>query len=413
MNANHRHASRRAFGPGATAIAAALIAAASLSEPSGAQAPGGDAGGAATRTADAETVPGGGKVLGQVFDGETGTPVEGATVVVVGPAPADGGAPRQETRTTGPDGTFEFPSLPAGSYALRVSRSGYRDAGLDDFAVRAGQSSRADLPLPPLPREASPDTSTDFEEFLVVGSEVAMESLQLRVDSDQLLNVLSAEELSKFAATDVAEGLKRVAGVNVVDGQFAVIRGLEDRYSSTTFNSAPVPSPDPDRQSVQLDLFPSEVVSDLVVAKTFAPGVPGNSAGGSIDIVTREYPEDFELLLKAKSGFNTNANDRFLEYRDGSAVGKETGGGDTVEQEYGGLIGGRRELAGRELRYKALLNWEVDYDTAEGYQEVREPRPCLNSVSQPCLPGQQPSRSGDLSLGQLFLSGGRFDLTTS
>ena len=56
------------------------------------------------------------------------------------------------------------------------------------------------------------------------------------------------------------QGVRVIAGVNVVEGQFAIIRGLEDRYSSTLLNGAPVPSPDPERQSVQLDLFPSEIV---------------------------------------------------------------------------------------------------------------------------------------------------------
>jgi hypothetical protein len=96
--------------------------------------------------------------------------------------------------------------------------------------------------------------------------------MTIRTDSDQLLNVVGAEEFSKFAAGDVAEVLERVAGVNVVEGQFAIIRGLEDRYSSTTMNGAAVPSPDPDSQSVQLDLFPSEVVGNLSVVKNFSPG---------------------------------------------------------------------------------------------------------------------------------------------
>src|SRR5262245_13045420 len=220
----------------------------------------------------------------------------------------------------------------------------------------------------PEPGGPEPGDTADIEDLLAVGSTVAMESILLRTDSDQLLNVLSAEELSKFAATDVAEGLKRMAGVNVVEGQFAVIRGLEERYSSTLFNSAPVPSPDPDRQSIQLDLFPTEVVTNLIVAKTFAPGLPGNSSGGSIDIVTTEYPEDFEMAVKAKAGFNTNAINRFLEFENESPIGKETDGASTIEQEYAGLIGGRTGFGAREVRFKVLLNWQVDYDAAEGSQ---------------------------------------------
>jgi outer membrane receptor protein involved in Fe transport len=356
----------------------------------------------------AEAAPGAATLRGQIFDGETGTPVAGASVTLIGPA-AGGAEPRQEVRTTGEDGNFDFGPLAPGTYELRLSARGYRESAPQRVAVLEGRVNRADLPLEPVPAERS-DPMAGIEEFVVVGSAEDMESLDLRVSSDELLNVLSAEELANFAATDVAEGLKRVAGVNVVEGQFAIIRGLEDRYSSTLYNGAPIPSPDPDRQSVQLDLFPSEIVSDLVVAKTFAPDLPSNSSGGSINIVTSEYPEEFELEVKAGPGFNTNALDRFLEFQDGSAVGKEHEGPGPIESEVGAFLGGRGEAAGRELRYKLVGNWEIDYDTAQGLAEKREPREAeIRVFPKP----SQVVRSGDLSLGQLNLSGGRFDETVS
>jgi outer membrane receptor protein involved in Fe transport len=351
-----------------------------------------------------------GELLGQVFDAETGLPVAGVAVVVTGPAPREGEEPRQEARETGPDGSFEFPSLPAGSYAIGFSKPGYRPSKID-FLVRAGQANRADLPLSPLAGDQPPDQPTDIEELVVVGSTMAMQSLELRVVSDQLLNVLSAEELSRYAASDVAEGLKRVAGVNVVEGQFAIIRGLEDRYSSTLFNSAPVPSPDPDRQSVQLDLFPSEVVDDLVVAKTFGPALPSNSAAGSINIITNEYPEELEVSVKAAGGFNDNAVDRFLGLQSGSPVGTEDDELLPVDLEFGAFLGGRREFAEREVRFKGLYTWEREFDTLEGFQEAREPK--RRNLPGENVPGEKFVQSGGLSLGELFLTEGRFDLTES
>jgi len=415
MNANPLLTSRRALPARPATIVAGLLAVALVSAPSWAQAPkSADPSGAANaveRRARGEAAAGDGRLLGQVFDGETGKPVQGATVVVVWPAPADGSEARQETRVTGADGSFEFASIPAGSYSLRFSASGYRDSTQDAFTVLPDQSNRADFPLPPLPRETTPDPRAGIEEFVVVGSEMAMESLQLRVDSDELLNVLSAEELSRFAATDVAEGLKRVAGVNIVEGQFAIIRGLEDRYSGTLFNYAPIPSPDPNRQSVQLDLFPSEIVTDVLVTKTFSPDQPSNAAAGSINILTNDYPAEFELAVKGKAGFNEYAIDRFLSFESGSPVGEETKGVDTIAQEYGGFLGGRADLAGRELRYKAVLNWDLDYGTAEGWQEGRQPR--RTEFLQEGRPNERVVTSGGLASGELLLTEGRFDLTTS
>ena len=210
----------------------------------------------------------------------------------------------------------------------------------------AGQANRADAALRRSAAAAEPELSPDVEEFVVIASPVAEILAASRFDSDQLLNTLSADDFSKLAVSDVADALKFVPGVNVVEGQFAVIRGLEDRYSSTLYNGAVVPSPDPDRQSVQLDLFPADVVSDLAVSKTFGPELPSNSSGGSINIVTHaNYPEEFEFKLSGGTGFNDKAWGSFLEFDDGSAVGDETDGSDVLESDFAASLGGRGECA--------------------------------------------------------------------
>ncbi|MDJ0849362.1 MAG: TonB-dependent receptor [Myxococcota bacterium] len=353
-----------------------------------------------------------GTIVGQVFDADSGAPVAGVTVIVTWPPPADGSEPKIEVKVTDAGGAFEFPSVPEGSYTVAFSKSGYRPATMNNFAVQAGQLNRADFPLPPLPVAAAGQV-LQLDAFVVEAETVGemMNALEIRMDSDLQLNIMSAEDFAKFAAGDVADALKRVAGVNVVEGRFAIIRGLEDRYSSTLYNSAVVPSPDPDRQSVQLDLFPSEVVGNLVVAKTFAPELPSNSSGGSLDVGTFEYPPGpFEFKIKAGAGFNENAIDRFIELAPGSPVGKEEGI-DPVDLDFGATLGGRVEFLDREIRYKGVFNWEREFQTQEGFQHTREPsRP---DILREGRPGERVRRSGSLALGELNLSGGRFDLTQS
>jgi len=338
---------------------------------------------------------------GRITDAATGTPLAGVTVRVRGPAEAPG----ESVRVTDAEGAFDFPELPAGGYRIQFVHDGYEEAALEDFALVAGPN-RADRALTKR-TAAAPEATPDVEEFVVIASPVAEILAASRFDSDQLLDTLSADDFSKLAASDVADALKFVPGVNVVEGQFAVIRGLEDRYSSTLFNGAIVPSPDPDRQSVQLDLFPADVVSDLAVSKTFAPELPGNSSGGSINILTGAYPEKFEFKLSAGSGFNDNAWDNFLEFNDGSAAGTATDGSDVLEGDFAASLGGRGSFLEREIRFKGAIGWESDYQTLEGYQEDREPalpqRDGFGNVVE----------SGDLAQGELSLSGGRFDLTAS
>jgi TonB-dependent receptor len=355
--------------------------------------------------AGAEEAVAAGTIHGLVIDSESSAPVDGVKVTLV--LPAASGAPEQEeVRTTGEDGEYEFGEVAPGSYVIKFAKSGYRASTMTNFTVQAGQVNRADFPLPPLPPQAS-EEMPGFEEFVVEASPMEEILAASRMDSDELINTMSAAEISKFAASDVADALRYVPGVNVVEGQFAIIRGLEDRYSSTLYNSAVVPSPDPDSQSVQLDLFPSDVVTNLVVAKTFAPDLPSNSSGGSINILTNEYPESFEFKLNGGTGFNTNAVNHFLKFDDGSPMGTPTDDWNTAKNDYGFLLGGRTEFAERELRFKVVGASETKFQTALGsvgaHEPVRQKTNFLGDVTQ----------TGGLALGELKLSGGSFDLNES
>lgn len=290
--------------------------------------------------------------------------------------------------------------------------------GLLSFASREGRAQLA--PAAP----AQPDAEStevvqaddEIEDFVVEAAimEEILQGLSMRIESDLSLDLLSAEDLSKFAASDVADALKRIPGVSLVSGgtggQFAIIRGLEDRYSSTTFNGAPVPSPDPTRQSVQLDLFPSDVVSNLSVGKNFVPDVPSNSAGGSLDIKTLDYPETTTFKITLGSGFEDEARKRFLEFDDGSTIGRESDPTDIIESDVGASVGGRTGLFDREIRFKALVTHEIDYTTLQGFQETLEPEPRGEFTA-----GEQTiiTRTGGLAKGELGLSAGRFDQTQS
>jgi TonB-dependent receptor len=347
--------------------------------------------------------PDSGSIVGRVVDLETDAALADVRVIVTWPTPAGGGEPREEVETTDANGDYRFGAIPAGHYAVEFVRKGYAGATLHDFEVRAGETGRADMRLAPGGEEAA-GPPPGVEEILVLGARVeAVEAS--REESNEMINTLSSAEISKFAASDIADVILRVPGVNVVEGQFAIIRGLEDRYSSTLFNSSPIPSPDPNRQSPQLDLFANEIVSDLVVVKTFAPPLPSNSAGGSINILTTGTPDEpLIAAVKAKTGYNVKAVDDFLQFNHGSPIGDPTDGWNTLDQEYGAVLGGTTELGGHEIRAKGLFNWGNDYVTATGFQEERGPAP-FNPFN--------PRKPADLAIGELSLSAGHFDLTTS
>ena len=125
------------------------------------------------------------------------------------------------------------------------------------------------LPPPPvLPRPAfAPPPPSTVKQLLAE-----------RAKASVSIEAVGAEQISKAGASDAGAAVTKVAGATIVEGKFAVIRGLSDRYISTTLNGANIPSADPYRQSASLDLFPSQVIEKVVASKTFTPDQPGPCA---------------------------------------------------------------------------------------------------------------------------------------
>ncbi len=152
-----------------------------------------------------------------------------------------------------------------------------------------------------------------------------------------------SEQISKTGVSDAGAIINKVSGATVVDGKFAVIRGLSDRYVTTTMNGAEIPSPDPYRRSAPLDLFPSQIIDKVVVAKTFTPDQPGSYTGGGINIVTKSFPEKAFSNFSFGGSYNpqANLNDSFRTY-------------DGGDRDWTGMDDGTRALPG-ELAVPGLV----------------------------------------------------------
>ncbi len=364
-----------------------------------------------------------GLVSGQVLDQESGAPVAGAAIIIEGTNIAT---------VTGADGRYSLGPVSAGKYTLSFIKTGYIEANITEYQIAGGEISVFPFALPPRPADMS-DEVYELQDFTVTAEEAnqMMLALDLRMSSDSIMNVMTSEDFSRFAASDVGDAIKRVAGITVEGGKFAVIRGLDERYSSTTLNGVPVPSPDPDRQSVPLDLFPSEIVGNLGISKTFTPDLPGNSAGGSINIQTSAFPEEWEIKIKAGTGFNENAEDRFIS-RDGPEARQIDWNPDTLglvnfgrttanagmgtrdkdagtERDFGLDFGGTSTFFDRDIRVVGSFSTERAFSTLTGTEETRFGRAQINgSPTRPRFP-----ESGDLIQGRLPLTNGRFDLIES
>ena len=108
----------------------------------------------------------------------------------------------------------------------------------------------------------------------------------------EVVSVLSAADIARQGDGDVASALERVTGLSVVGGRFVYVRGLGERYSLALLNGAPLPSPEPLRRVVPLDIFPTSILASTVVQKTFSANYPGEFGGGVINLTTRVAPRE-------------------------------------------------------------------------------------------------------------------------
>lgn len=117
--------------------------------------------------------------------------------------------------------------------------------------------------------------------------------------STQVVSVLSAEEIARTGAGDIAGALGRVTGLSTQGNGLVFVRGLGDRYSLALLNGLPLPSPQPLSRVVPLDIFPTSVVSSSLVQKTYSANFPGEFGGGVINLTTRAIPDESFIKISA------------------------------------------------------------------------------------------------------------------
>lgn len=234
-----------------------------------------------------------GSIIGTIIEAESGFEVIGGNVLIANTATGT---------VTDLDGTYEL-KVEAGNYTIEVSYIGFATQQITDVIVKAGEVTSLDVQLGESAIELA---GVEVVAKAFKDTEVAV--LAIQKTSPVVLDGISSAQISKSGDSDVAGAVKRVTGVTVESGKYIYVRGLGDRYSKTTLNRAEIPGLDPNRNTVQMDLFPTNLVDNIIVYKTFSPNLPGDFAGGYVDIATKDFPEQFTFSASASLGFNALAN---------------------------------------------------------------------------------------------------------
>lgn len=151
------------------------------------------------------------------------------------------------------------------------------------------------------------------EDIVVVGRNIPN---QVRA-TPQVLSVLSTEDIARTGEGDIAGALSRVTGLSVVNSGFVFVRGLGDRYSLAMLNGSPLPSPEPLRRTVPLDIFPTEIVGSALVQKSYSVNYPGEFGGGVINLTTRAIPDKTFLKVGGSIAADTETTSELGYVYDG------------------------------------------------------------------------------------------------
>ena len=205
-------------------------------------------------------------------------------------------------------------TIPANTkMSISVVHSEYSSQTINDIVVSKDGQINADVNLTP--------ASMELEEFIVLAPKVkgSIASIMAQEkESSAITNIIGSDQMSKKGDSDAAGALKRVTGVTLVDGKNVYVRGLGDRYSNIEMNSMPLPSPDPLKRSVPLDIFPAGVISSMKVQKSATPDVPSNFGGGYVDIRTKDSSKDDYVKLTVGIKGNSNTGKDSLTYQGSS-----------------------------------------------------------------------------------------------
>lgn len=231
-----------------------------------------------------------GTVRGKVFEKNTSDPAIGATVAFLGTTVAT---------FTDLDGTFSL-SIKPGKYTIQVGYIGFQKFTVKDIEVKENEVSVLNDIL------LEEDTKV-LEEVVVTASllRTTEEALtMIRKKSNLMLDGISANKMRQIGDATAVEAAKRITGVSIEGGKYVYIRGLGDRYSKTTLNNVDIPGLDPDMNTVQMDIFPTNLIDNIVISKNFSANQGADFTGGLLNIETKAFPERKFLNFSISSAFN-------------------------------------------------------------------------------------------------------------
>jgi TonB-dependent receptor len=260
-----------------------------------------------------------GIISGTVNDGEFNDVLPFANILIKGTT---------KGTTSDFDGKYVLEVAP-GIYTVTFSYLGYGTMEISQVVIEPGAEQIIDITLNQLANALDGVVVTT-----TISKNTEASVLNIQKNSVALLDGLSIQSIKKSGASDIASAIKSIPGVSVQGGKFVYVRGLGDRYTKSILNGVDVPGLDPDRNTLQLDIFPTNILDNIIVVKSATADQAADFTGGVVDIVTKDFPTRAEYSLSIGLGYNSTMhfNNEYLSY-EGSptdALGFDNGLRDLV-----------------------------------------------------------------------------------
>lgn len=243
-----------------------------------------------------------GDIMGTIIDTEYNDILPFASVVIKESASGT---------TSDFEGKYEM-ALAPGTYTIMFSFIGYETVEVSDVIIEADQLTELSVNMSPLSNQL---TEVIVKAQTAKNTEASLLSVQKK--SINLMDGISAQMFSKIGASNTAKAIKTIPGVSVQNGKYVYVRGLGDRYTKTILNGVDVPGLDPDRNTIRMDIFPTNILDNIQVIKSFTANLQADFTGGMVDIVTKDFPNSAEYSLSVGAEYRPDMhfNSNYLGYK--------------------------------------------------------------------------------------------------
>ena len=234
-----------------------------------------------------------GAIQGKVTDGKTGETIPFALVELI-----QTGSKTQSDL----EGVYKFGKLPQGKYSIKVEYTEFPSITITDIEVVNNTVTIIDVSL-------NDTVASAIDGEVVITARRNRESVNdlylKQKTAPNFSDGIPAEVIRRSPDKTAGDALKRISGASIQDNKFAIIRGLNDRYNAAYLNGGPLPSSESDRKAFSFDIFPANMLDNIVISKTATPDQPAEFAGGIISINTKSIPDKKFYSLTVGGGYNT------------------------------------------------------------------------------------------------------------